>query len=129
MMTFRRNGTLMKMPGYKQLIKSLINLHTPAYCVGCLEYLWSKRAATRTIMKDHKDVVYHKQALESDQVVHQNTYQPLSNLSFASVNASTSVIHGIAGPSSHQNESVEGEKHKDIEIVSSTCHHLAIVVG
>ncbi|KAJ4991881.1 hypothetical protein SVAN01_02731 [Stagonosporopsis vannaccii] len=47
---FHRDGDLTRKPEYYQLVRSLVDTVAPAYCVDCLQYLWSKRSEARDTM-------------------------------------------------------------------------------
>ncbi|KAJ8111182.1 hypothetical protein OPT61_g6163 [Boeremia exigua] len=48
---FNRKGELMKQPEYLTLVRRVVDTEAPAYCIKCLEYLWTKCLETRDIMK------------------------------------------------------------------------------
>ncbi|UPX16436.1 uncharacterized protein EKO05_0006835 [Ascochyta rabiei] len=57
MASFRRNGSLMQIPAYEQIVRNSIDANTPTYCFDCLEYLWSKRTEAWGIIRRLEDTM------------------------------------------------------------------------
>ena len=116
--TFRRDGELMQIPAYKQLVKRSVDPNAPSYCVDCLQYLWSKRIEAQDIARQLISNGWHLQLPDSGWKNKTGTLQSVSNPSSTSFGAVTANVVRVGRPTAHQTKPTRPMTYEVVSTVS-----------